>query len=116
MKIASLFLSFMFVAATYSFAQTLETNTVSGIITEVKPHFAGQHTIMLGETELVLITNNKDKSGKTFEINKEYKDILLDEKGIFVLNPKYANKPLKFTYTLNGKGWKCISNISKIKK
>jgi hypothetical protein len=106
----------MFFVTSPVFAQSPEANTVSGIIKEVKPHFAGQHTLVVGETELVLLTDRKDKSGKTFEINKEYKDILRDEKGVFVLNPKYANKSFKFTYTINGKGWKCIQNISKIKK
>jgi len=116
MKIASLFFSFMFVTATHLFAQTVEANTLSGTITEVKPHFAGEHTLVVGETELVLLTNTKDKTGKTFEVNAAYKDILLDKKGTFILNPKYANKSFKFIYTINGKGWKCIKSINAIKK
>jgi hypothetical protein len=115
MKIASLVLSLVFFTASHMFAQT-ETNTINGVIKEVKPHFAGQHTLVVDETELVLLTNPKDKTGKSFEINEEYKDILLDRKGTFILNPKYANKLFKFTYTVNGKGWKCIKSISTIKK
>jgi hypothetical protein len=115
MKIAGFVLSLMLFSASHVFAQT-ENNTVSGVIKEVKPHFAGEHTLVVGETELVLLTDKKDKNGKSFEINKPYTDILVDKKGTFSLNPKYANKPLKFTYTINGKGWKCIKSVSAIKK
>jgi hypothetical protein len=114
MKIAGLVLSLMFFTTSHMFAQS-ETNTVSGTIKEVKPHFAKEHTLIVGETELVLLTDTKDKSGKSFEINKPYTDILLDKKGTFVLNPKYANKHFTFTYTINGKGWKCIKEISAVK-
>lgn len=115
MKIAGLVLSLMFFSASHIFSQS-ESNTVSGIINEVKPHFAGEHTLIVGETELVLLVDKKDNTGKTFEINKPYRDILLDKKGSYILNPKYANKSFKFIYTINGKGWKCIKSISAIKK
>jgi len=115
MKIAGFIFSLVFFTASHVFAQT-DANTVSGVIKEVKPHFAGEHTLIVGETELVLLTNKEDKTGKSFEINKPYKDILLDEKGTYVLNPKYAKKSFKFTYVVNGKGWKCIQTISSIKK
>jgi hypothetical protein len=115
MKIASLVLSLMFFTASHAFAQT-EANTISGTIKEVKPHFAGEHTLIVEETELVLLVDKKDKSGKSLEINKPYKDLLLDKKGVFTLNPKYTNKSFKFTYMVNGKGWKCIETISEIKK
>src|SRR6185437_10176270 len=113
MKIVGLVLSLMLFTASHMFAQT-ETKTISGTIKEVKPHFAGTHALIVDETELVLLTNTKDKTGKSFEINAAYKDILLDKKGTFILNPKYANKVLEFTYTINGKGWKCIKEISAI--
>ena|ERR1700758_446628 len=115
MKIAGLVLSLMFFTASHVFSQT-ETKTVSGIINEVKPHFAGEHTLIVSGTELVLMTDKKDKTGKSFEINKPFTDILIDKKGTYILNPKYANKVFKFTYTINGKGWKCIQNISATKK
>jgi hypothetical protein len=116
MKLTSLIFSLVFFTSSHLFAQSSDSNTLSGIIKEVKPHFAGQHTLIVGETELVLLTDTKDKTGKNFEINKPYRDLLLDEKGTYILNPKYNGKSFKFVYTLNGKGWKCIKNISAIKK
>jgi hypothetical protein len=115
MKTASFVLSLMFFTTSHFFAQT-EANTISGVIKEVKPHFSGEHTLIVDETELVLLTDIKDKTRKTFEINKQFNDILIDKKGTFILNPKYANKPFKFTYKINGKGWKCIQTIKAIKK
>src|ERR1700752_476593 len=113
MKVTGFFLSLMFFTTSHFFAQT-EANTVSGIIKEVKPHCSGEHTLVVNETELVLLTAIKDKKGKTFEINKQFNDILIDKKGAFILNPKYANRPFKFTYKINGKGWKCIKTINAI--
>ena len=47
-----------------------QTNTASGIITDVKPYFANEHALTVGKekTTLILITNLKDSTGKTFEI------------------------------------------------
>ena len=115
MKITGFIFSLVFFTASHLFAQS-DANSVSGTIKEVKPHFAGSHTLIVGETELVLLTDTKDKSGKRFEIDKKYNDLLIDKKGSFILNPRYANKPFKFTYQVNGKGWKCIQTISEIKK
>ena len=115
MKVLSLFFSLVFFVSSNTFAQS-DKNTVTGTVKEVKPQFAGEHTLVVGDIELVLITDKKDKSGKTFEINKEFKNIVIDKKGSFILNPKYSDKQFKFTYTINGKGWKCIKNISAIKK
>jgi|ERR1035437_9823289 hypothetical protein len=88
-----------------SFAQE---NSAAGVITNVKPHFAGEYAMNVGKTEVVLIVNQTDK---TFEINKEYKDLLVEKKGKYILNPKYNGKQLHVTYYVNGKGWKCIQSI-----
>ncbi len=113
MKIASFVFALVLLTSTHVFAQT-EANTVSGIIKEVKPHFAGAHTLVVNSADLVLITDLKDPSGNTFEINKEYKDILIKKGDAFVLNPKYDGKTFKFTYSINGKGWKCITQVDPI--
>ena len=114
MKIASIVFTLMLVASTHLFAQT-EANTVSGVIKEVKPHFAGEHTLVVNNVELVLLTNSKDPNAKSFEINKEYKDILIKKGDAFMLNPIYKGKFFKFTYSVNGKGWKCITEASPVK-
>ena len=94
-----------------------QTSTIKGKITDVKPKFAGQYALTVKKTELVLITDITDKTGQSFEINKEYKDILIMTEGDkYILNPKYANQSFKITYALNGKGWKCIKNLEPIKK
>jgi hypothetical protein len=113
MKIASFVLALVVFTSTHVFAQA-ETNTVTGSIREVKPHFAGEHTLVVNNEELVLITDLKDPSGNSFEINKEYKDLLIKKDDAFILNPKYEGKSLKFTYNINGKGWKCITKVSPI--
>ena len=116
MKIASLFLSFMFVTATHLFAQTPVATTMSGTITEVKAKFLGAQSLIVDKTELVLMSDQSDTTNSTFKINKKYKDILVKKGSVFVLNPKYAGKTFKFTYFVNGKGWKCISNVVEEKK
>lgn len=96
-----------------------QTNTVTGTITNVKPHFANEHALTVGKekTLLILITDIKDSTGKTFEINKEYHDLLIETKDKkFVLNPKYAHKTFAIIYEVNGKGWKCIKTLKAIKK
>ena len=114
MKIASLVLTFIFFTSTNIFAQT-ESNTVSGMIKEVKPHFASSHLLLVNNVELILMSNLKDTTGTSFEINKEFKDLLVKKAGAFVLNKKYEGKSFKFIYNVNGKGWKCITNVSAIK-
>ena len=94
-----------------------QTNTIKGKITEVKPAFGGGYSLMVEKTELILIKNIADTTGNTFEINKEYKDILIPTKeNKYALNPKYTNQSFKITYKINGKGWKCIQNLKLIKK
>ena len=113
MKIASFVLALVVFTSTHVFAQA-ETNVVTGSVTEVKPHFAGEHTLVVNNEELVLITDLKDPSGNSFEINKEFKDLLIKKDAAFVLNPKYEGKSFKFTYNVNGKGWKCITKVSPV--
>ncbi|MEO8762354.1 MAG: hypothetical protein ABI388_12330 [Bacteroidia bacterium] len=116
MKISTLTFLFLILISFKSLAQT---NTVIGTITEVKPSFAGEHALTVGKenTVLILITDLKDASGKTFEINKEYHNLLIETKDkTFVLNPKYAHKTFEITYTINGKGWKCINTLKAVKK
>ncbi len=116
MKISTLTLLFLILIGFKSLGQT---NTVIGTITEVKPSFAGEHALTVGKekTVLILITDLKDSSGKTFEINKEYCDLLIETKSKkFVLNHKYAKKSFAITYEVNGKGWKCIKTVKAVKK
>jgi hypothetical protein len=107
-------LLFMLFASTSIFAQN-ESGSVTGSVKEVKPHFGGQQTLVVANTDLVLISDPKDASGNTFEINSQFKDILIREGNQFVLNPKYKDKIIRFNYTINGKGWKCISTASEVK-
>ena len=116
MKISTLTLYFFILMAFKGFTQT---NTASGIITDVKPYFANEHALTVGveKTVFILITDPKDITGKTFEINKEYHDLLIETKDKnFVLNPKYSHKTFAITYEVNGKGWKCIKTLKAIKK
>ena len=102
-----------------SFNSIAQTNTVTGKITDVKLYFANEHALKVGKekTVLILITDQKDSTGKTFEINKEYHDLLIETKDKkFLLNPKYADKMFVITYEVNGKGWKCIKTLKAIKK
>ena len=116
MKISTFALLFTILIGFNSQAQI---NTVNGTITDVKPYFANEHALTVGKekTTLILITNLKDSTGKTFEINKEYHDLLIETKDKkFILNPKYAHKTFSITYEVNGKGWKCIKTLKAIKK
>lgn len=116
MKISTLTLLFLILIGFKGLAQTC---TVKGAITDVKPSFANEHALTVGKekTVLILITDLKDSTGKTFEINKEYHDLLIETKDKkFVLNPKYAHKTFIITYEVNGKGWKCIKTLKAIKK
>ncbi|MGZ3866805.1 MAG: hypothetical protein ACXVC6_05240 [Bacteroidia bacterium] len=114
MKTKGFILSLVLFAVTNTFAQTAE-NSVTGVVKEVKPHFAGAQTLIVNNTELDLIADPKDATGNTFEINKEYKDLLIKKGNAFILNTKYQGKSFKFIYTVNGKGWKCISSASEVK-
>ena len=114
MKIVSIFFTLMLFASMHLFSQ-IEVNTVSGAIKEVKSHFAGEHTLVVNNVELVLLTNLKDPSSNSFEINKEYKDILIKKGDAFILNPRYKGNVFEFTYNVNGKGWKCITKVSPLK-
>ena len=116
MKISTLTLLFLILIGFKALAQT---RTVNGVITNVKPSFANEHALTVGKekTILILITDLKDSTGKTFEINKEYHDLLIETKDKkFILNPKYAHKTFAITYEVNGKGWKCIKTLKAIKK
>jgi hypothetical protein len=101
MKISTLTLLFLILIGFKGLAQT---NTVKGIITDVKPSFANEHALTVGKekTVLILITDLKDSTGKSFKK--------------FILNPKYAHKTFAITYEVNGKGWKCIKTLKAIKK
>jgi hypothetical protein len=85
-----------------------QANSVSGLITEVKPHFAESYSMNVGKTEVILMVN---PTSKAFEINKEYKDLLIEKDGKCILNPKYAKKQFTVDYSVNGKGWKCIQSV-----
>ena len=108
MKITSgFFLYLLFTCLNY----TAQTNSTSGIITDVKPYFAGEYALTVKKTTLILIVDLKDSTRNSFEINNEYKDLLIKSKGKYILNPKYKNKPLNISYKINGKGWKCVQFI-----
>jgi Fe-S cluster biosynthesis and repair protein YggX len=109
-KIVTLILSLTFFGA---IAQSTANKSISGIVKEVKPKFMGAQTLLVNETELVLMANQEDTTNSTFEINKEFSDLLVkDKSGNLVLNQKYRGKSLDFTYFVNGKGWNCISKIT----
>jgi hypothetical protein len=115
MKVLSLFFSLVFFVTANTFAQS-DKNTVTGTVKEVKPKFLGAQSLIVDKTELVLMANQEDTTGNTFEINKEFNDLLKKGKnGNFVLNPKYNGKSLSFSYSVNGKGWNCVSHISHVK-
>ena len=101
-----------------SFNSEAQTNTLVGKITNVKPFFGDEYALTIGKTTLILILDRKDESGKSFEINNEYKDLLVQNKGKnnYILNPKYAHKSLNISYYINGKGWKCVKNIKPASK
>jgi hypothetical protein len=106
MKISQLIVALLCFIGLNAFGQT-----ISGKVTSVKPHFGGEYALTVGKETFVLLVDKNDKARKSFELNKEYKDILIQHEGKFILNPKYANQPLQITYKVNGKGWKCIQTI-----
>jgi len=91
-----------------------QTNSVTGTITDVRL-YNEQYAMTVNGTNIVLIVHNS-KMGTTFEINKEYSDLLIKSNGKYVLNPKYAGKTLIITYQMNGKGWNCIQTIEPSKQ
>ena len=96
-----------------AFAQT-DATTVTGTITSPNA-FNDQCGLTVGNTFLVLVKDHADASGKSFEINSEYKDLLIVKDGKYEVAPKYAGKTFKITYYVNGKGWKCIKTIELVK-
>lgn len=108
MKTTNYFIAFLCFVGLNLFGQA---NSVTGVITDVRPHFGNEFAMNVGKTEVVLIVSPKSEGQKVFEINKEYSDLLIEKKGKYILNPKYANKKLHVTYYVNGKGWKCIKSI-----
>ena len=97
-------------------ASYAQSGTVQGVVTSVKPHFADTYALQVGDTELILTHSAKDKSGKAFEINKKFRDLVVAKDGQYILNPKYAGKKLSFDYSINGKGWKCIHTVRTTRK
>jgi hypothetical protein len=93
-----------------------QSGTVQGVITSVKPHFANTFALQVNDAELVLTRDPKDKSGKAFDITKKYKDLLVEKEGQYILNPKYSGKTFSISYTVNGKGWKCIHTVKILRK
>lgn len=94
-------------------AQTKQL-TVTGKITKAR-QYNEQFAFTVHDTVLVLITNMKAGQIKGFQVNKAYKDILVKQKGKYVVNPKYENHTYKIDYYVNGKGWKCIKALTLVK-
>ncbi|MFI5150216.1 MAG: hypothetical protein ACHQRM_10835 [Bacteroidia bacterium] len=90
------------------FTGLAQNGTERGLITSVKPHFANTLSLEVNKSELILV---RDKTGKSFEINHKYKDLVLEKDGTYILNPKYAGKSFSLHYVVNGKGWKCIQSV-----
>ncbi|HVA99065.1 MAG TPA: hypothetical protein VNG53_09235 [Bacteroidia bacterium] len=101
----------LFFVGLTAFAQT---KSITGKLISVKP-YNDEFMIKVGNTSFVLIKNLKDKSKTSFEINSDYKDILVEKNKKFEINPKYINKVFKVSYYINGKGWKCIKTIEQSK-
>ena len=110
MKRSPAIVAILFFIATVAFGQA---NSVSGKITEVRS-FNDQYAITVANTMLVLKKDMNDKTGKSFEINNAYKDILIKTGNTYKLNPAYSGKSFKIVYYINGKGWKCIQTIEPI--
>lgn len=91
-----------------------ETKTVTGEINSPAA-FNDQCGVKVDNEFFVLIKDHKDQSGKSFEINEKYKDLIVENKGEYKIASKYAHKKFKITYYVNGKGWKCIKEIEEVK-
>ncbi|MBS1647130.1 MAG: hypothetical protein JST67_07310 [Bacteroidetes bacterium] len=99
--------------------QTLSENktqekVITGIVTQVQAKFLGAQALTVGKTELVLLANQNDASLSTFQVNKEFNDFLVKTNEGFELNKKYKDKVFSFVYSVNGKGWNCISKINHV--
>lgn len=91
-----------------------QTNSITGKLTALRA-YNDEYAFTVDSVPLVLIKNVNNKTKTSFDINPEYKNILIKRKGVYVLNPKYADKVFKISYTVNGKGWKCIKTIESVK-
>lgn len=91
-----------------------QASNVTGTITDVRA-YNEQYAMTVNGKNIVLIVH-KGKMGTTFQINKEYGDLLVLTDGKYVLNPKYVNKTFTITYTVNGKGWNCIQTVEPVKQ
>lgn len=87
-----------------------QTKSFTGSITKVSP-FNDQYAITVGNVFFVLIVDPKDKTGASFDINPDNRDLLVKREGKYEIAEKYLNKKFKIVYTVNGKGWKCINKI-----
>jgi hypothetical protein len=87
-----------------------QTKKIKGTITAVHP-YNDQYQLTIHDSSFVLMVDPKDVSRKKFIVKKRYRDLLIQKKGEFELNPKYANKTFILTYYQNGKGWNCIKTI-----
>ncbi|HTB06943.1 MAG TPA: hypothetical protein VK806_08330 [Bacteroidia bacterium] len=118
MKKSTLLIAILCFIGFASFAQTDSPIVLTGTITDVRA-YNDQYAMNVGNTMVVLIThrvpgktmNVNKKYVVSFDINEEYKDLLIENKDTYVLNPKYAGKTFKVTYSVNGKGWKYIKSI-----
>ena len=112
MKKAKFILAILSFAGLAAFGQDKK---ITGKIQSVDP-YNDEFRVTINDTAFVLIVQPSDASKKKFDVNKEYKDILVEKKGKYELNSKYAEKTLVFSYYVNGKGWKCIKTIEPSKK
>jgi|ERR1700722_16101259 len=100
-----------------AFGQTAtESKTVTGKITKAQA-FNDECAVTVDGVFLVLIKDPKDATGHSFEINAEYKDLIVrvEDAQQYEVAHKYAKKKFKVTYYINGKGWKCIEKIEPVK-
>jgi hypothetical protein len=98
-----------------AFGQTEQSNSVTGTITAVS-QYNENYRLTVGDNSVILMcTRPLSKTAQTFQINQEYKDILIVKDGEYILNPKYAKQSFKISYSVNGKGWKCIQKIEPVK-
>ena len=74
-----------------------QIKSITGKLTSVRP-YNDEFMLTVGNSSFVLIKNLKDKSKTSFEINPEYKDILVEKNGKYELNPKYINKVVTVSY------------------
>lgn len=96
-----------------AFGQT-ESKTITGEIKSPQA-FNDQCSVKVGDVFMVLIKNHNDASGKSFEINEQYKGLIVEVDGKYEIAKQYAGKKFTVTYYINGKGWKCIKEIEEVK-